>query len=109
MNRWTPYHYAICVVTLVPRKFSAAAKARRTDVDTVAGFADGICAFDSDGVGEVTATAVAFDLEPRFRHGCERFAREGWIKRGEKRPTLDFFRRLRLSLPVSDGHWMSLE
>ena len=74
MTRWIPYHYAICVVTSVPRKFSPAAKARRTDIDTVPGFTDGICAFDSDGVSEITATAVALDLETRLRDGCGRFA-----------------------------------
>jgi len=31
------------------------------------------------------------------------------IKEKDKRPTLDLFRRLGLSLPVSDGHWMSPE
>ena len=58
----------------VPRKFFSVAETRGTDVNTVAGLADWICAFDSDGVGEITATAVAFDLETRFGHGCGRFA-----------------------------------
>lgn len=46
------------------------AETRGTDVDAVAGFADGICAFDSDGVCEIAATAVAFNLKPGFGYGC---------------------------------------
>jgi len=74
MTRWIPYHYAICMVTFVPRKFFPAAKTRGTDVNAIAGFTNGICAFDSDGVCEITATAVAFDLETGFGHGYGRFA-----------------------------------
>ena len=69
MGRWVSYHYAIRVVTPVPGEFFAAAKTRRTDVNAVAGFAEGISAFDSDGVGEITATAVALDLETGFGNG----------------------------------------
>jgi hypothetical protein len=63
------YHDAIRVVTLVLRELFPVAKTRRTDVNAVVRFANGMCAFDSDGVGEIAATAVAFDLEPRFCYG----------------------------------------
>jgi hypothetical protein len=58
------------VVAPVPCKLLSAAEAGGADVDAVAGFADWICAFDSDRVGEIAAAAVAFDLEARLCHGC---------------------------------------
>lgn len=78
MGRWNPYHYAICVVTPVSGEFFATAKTRRTDVDTVSGFAKGISAFDSDGVGEITATAVALDLETGLGDGWGWLAGQRW-------------------------------
>lgn len=70
---WTPYHYAIPVVSLVSRKFFSTAETWRTDVNAVAGFADGICAFDPNGVGEIATTAVAFDLKARLCYGFCRY------------------------------------
>ena len=58
------------MVASVPREFFSAAETGRADVNAVAGLANGICTFDSDGVGEIAATAVAFNLEARFRYGC---------------------------------------
>lgn len=56
----------------MPREFFSAAETRRADVQAVAGFTNGIRAFDSDGVGEIATTAVAFDLKTRFGYGCGR-------------------------------------
>jgi hypothetical protein len=58
------------VVTFVPPEFFSAAETGGTDVKAVAGFANGIRAFDSDGVGEIATAAVAFDLKTGFSHGC---------------------------------------
>lgn len=66
-----PYHYAIWVVASVPGEFPAVAEAGGTDVDAVAGLADGICAFYPDRVGEIATTAVAFDLETRLGDGYQ--------------------------------------
>jgi len=66
------------VVAPVPGEFFAAAKARRTDVNTVTGFAKRISAFDPDGVGEITATAVALDLETGFCDGWGCVGGQGW-------------------------------
>jgi hypothetical protein len=68
---WTSYDYAIGVVTLVRCELSSAAETRRTDVDAIARFADWIRAFDSNRVGEIATTAIAFYLETRFCYGCE--------------------------------------
>ena len=67
---WISYHYAIWVAAFVSREFSSGAETRRTDVNAVAGFANGVRAFDSDGVGEIATTAVAFDLKPGLCNGC---------------------------------------
>ena len=105
MARQGSHHDAIRVIASVPRKFLSVAETGGTDVDTVAGLADGICAFDSDGVGEIAAAAVALDLETRLRHGWWRASAEEIGEEGRR--ALDFFGWL--SLAVSDGHWMSPE
>lgn len=107
---WATYYNSIRVVTLVLRELFPATETRRADVNAVPRFANRICAFDSNGVGEIAATAVAFDLEARLSYGCCYCCYSvGGNKREQMRITLDFFGWLRLSLPVSDGHWMSPE
>lgn len=77
------YHYAIFVAAFVPGKFPAAAETGGTDVDAVAGLADGIRAFYPDGVGEIATTAVAFDLEARLCHGYQRRVSGGLSEENE--------------------------
>ena len=84
------------MVAPVPRKLLSAAEAGGADVDAVAGFADRICAFDSDRVGEIAAAAVAFDLEARLCHGC--WASGVEMGRGKGRD----------GLWISSGGWGSL-
>ena len=67
---WPSYHDAVRVVAPVSRELFPVAKTGWTDVNAVARFADGICAFDSNRVGEIAATAVALDLKTRLGNGC---------------------------------------
>jgi hypothetical protein len=68
----SPYHYAIWMAASVPRELPAAAEAGGADVDAVAGLADGVRALYPDGVGEIAAAAVAFDLETGLGDGWRR-------------------------------------
>jgi len=69
---WTSYHDAVGVVAPVSRELFPVAKTGWADVNAVSRFADGICAFDSNRVGEIAATAVALNLKTRFGNGCSR-------------------------------------
>lgn len=86
-QRLGSYHDAVWMIASVPREFFSTAETRGTDVDAVAGLAGRIRTFDSDRVGEIAATAVAFDLETRLRYGCSRasaveISEEKWTDSG---------------------------
>ena len=49
-------------------KFFPTAETCRADVYPISNLADWICAFYSNGMGEVAVTRVALDLQARFVH-----------------------------------------
>ena len=60
------YDDTIRVCPLVLTEFLALSITPRTNIDALAGLARRIGAFDSNGVCEVTAAAIAFNVETRF-------------------------------------------
>ena len=51
-------------------EFLAATEAIRADIDSVAGLANWVGTFDTDGMGEVGVAAVALDEEARLVDRC---------------------------------------
>jgi hypothetical protein len=95
------YHNPIAMSPFVLAKLTPATEARRTNVNAISCFADRVCAFHSNGVGQIACARIALGLNAGLIDGCE--SSETCVREHSEKPTEDLIGEM-LSVTMGDGH-----